>query len=80
MDKDKRRGEKPIPENLKDFLNEEQLAAVKKMEEFGWKLKFVRRPAFEKPMVVVTSGAGGKIGVLEEDGRVNMEADVKLRK
>ncbi len=80
MDKEKRRGEKPIPDNLSDYLNDDQLAALKKMEDFGWRLEFVRRPAFEKPLAVVMSGAGDKIGVLEEDGRVNMEAEVILRK
>jgi hypothetical protein len=79
MDNDKRKGEKPVPENVESMLNEMQLLALRQIEGFGWRIKFVRRPLFQDVVVVVMSGEGDKIGVLEEDGRVNMQPDIQVR-
>ena len=40
---DKRKGLMPIPLNVGDFLNEDQLDSLKQMENFGWQLSFIRR-------------------------------------
>lgn len=61
-------------------LSELQVLALRRIESFGWKLQFIRRPLFQEPVPVVASGDGMKIGILEEDGRINMEPDIKLRK
>lgn len=79
MDREKRKGEKPIPENLNELLNPEQMSALRQIEGFGWQLKFVRRPLFQDPVPVVHSADGTKLGVLEEDGRLNMEPDIMVR-
>jgi hypothetical protein len=79
MDREKRKGEKPIPDNLQETLNPAQLLALRQIENFGWSLRFVRRPLFQEPVPVVVSGDGNTIGVLEEDGRVNMQTDIELR-
>jgi hypothetical protein len=79
MDREKRKGEKEIPDNLEEVLNEEQLLTLRQIERFGWRLAFVRRPVFQKPVPVVLTGQDEKIGVLEEDGRLNLNSDVKLR-
>ena len=79
MDDEKRNREDPIPDNLEEILSEFQLMALHRIQGFGWDLRFVRRPAFQEPIPVVFSADGSKIGVLEEDGRINMDPDIKLR-
>lgn len=79
MDKEKRKGEAPIPEHVKDYLNAEQLRELHKIEGFGWRLHFIRRPLFQDPVVVVMNPEGNAIGVLEEDGRINLQPDIPLR-
>ena len=79
MTADKRIGEDPIPEDIKNYLNEDQLDQLHKIESFGWHLKYVRRPVFQEPVIVVTSQDGKSIGILEEDGRLNLEPDIKIR-
>lgn len=79
MDSEKRKGVKPVPDRLEDVLNEMQMRALHQLERFGWQLRFVRKPLFQEPVAVVFSAEGDKIGVLEDDGRINMEPDIKLR-
>ena len=74
-----RGGDKPIPENIQDYLNTAQLAELHKIEGFGWRLKFVRRPAFQDSVAVVTNPDESTIGVLENDGYVNMDTDIVVR-
>ncbi len=79
MADDKRKGENPIPDDIKSYLNEDQLDQLHKIEGFGWHLKYVRRPVFQEPVIIVTSQDGKSIGILEEDGRLNLEPDIKIR-
>lgn len=80
MDKERRTGEMPIPDALKDTLNDLQLIALQNIERFGWELRFVRWPLFQDAVPVVFNGEGNMIGVLEEDGRLNLESDIQVRK
>lgn len=79
MDGENRGATKPVPDNLSDVLNELQLLALRRIENFGWELKFVRRPDLQHILPLVSNAEGTTIGVLEEDGRVNLEHDVRLR-
>jgi hypothetical protein len=79
MDSERRKGEKPIPDNLNGTLNEAQLIALPSLERFGWELRFVRRPVFQEAVPVVCNAEGTMIGVLEEDGRLNLQSDVQIR-
>ncbi len=79
MGKEKRKGEWPIPDNLEDVLNAMQLIALSEIEAFGWELRFVRRPLFQEAVPVVFSGDGDQIGVLEEDGRLNLQPNIENR-
>jgi len=76
---DKRKGEKPVPDDIKNYLNQAQLGELHKIEGFGWNLVFVRRPLFQETVVVVTDADGGSIGVLEEDGRLNLDPGIETR-
>jgi len=80
MDDEKRDLEKPIPDDLEDILSTLQLMALHQIESFGWELRFVRRPPAQTPVPVVFNDDGSKIGVLEDDGRINLETDIKIRK
>jgi len=77
--REKRKGDKPIPDDIQSYLNEEQLSALEKIEGFGWTLRFIRRPLFQTPTAVVINSSGNSIGVLEEDGRLNIETDIVIR-
>jgi hypothetical protein len=77
--KESRDREIPIPENLTDYLNEDQLRALRRVEEFGWELKFIRRPLFEQAVPVVVSHDGKQSGVLEADGSINMQHGLVIR-
>lgn len=79
MEKDKRTGEKPVPDDFEVELSHPQLLALRQIERFGWTLKFVRRPLFQEQVAVVFSAEGNKIGLLEKDGRVNLEPDIEVR-
>ncbi len=80
MNDEKRTGNKPIPDNVVDYLNTAQLAELHKIEGFGWNVKYVRHPLFQDPVVFVSSADGQSIGILEEDGRLNLEPDIETRK
>ena len=80
MEDDEKRGTaKPVPENLNGVLNEVQMLALSRIEGFGWQLQFVRRPEPHHPIPVVSSPEGNTIGILDEDGRVNLEYHIRLR-
>ena len=79
MDDDKRNGDKPIPDHADNYLNTAQRSGLHKIESFGWNIKYIRHPLFQDPIVFVSSADGKSIGVLEDDGRLNLEFDVKIR-
>ena len=79
MEPDKRNGQSAVPENPGEVLNEEQLITLNKMEAFGWKLSFVRRPLFQDIVAVLLHPDNGTVGVLELDGSLNMKPDIEIR-
>ena len=79
MDTERRKGDKSIPDNLEDTLNEAQLMALPALERFGWELLFVRRPPFQEAIPIVCNADGTMFGVLEEDGRLNLQLAVEIR-
>ena len=79
MSEEKRVGEMAIPVNVDDYLNDLQKVILGKINKFGWSLKFVRRPANEKPIIAIQDQDGKKIGVMLEDGEINFETGIELR-
>jgi len=77
--KDKRKGEKSIPSDIHNYLNETLDAVFNKLQEFGWSLQFIRRPLFQEPFVIAANAKGDAFGVLEVDGHFNTESDIVLR-
>ncbi|NNJ94185.1 MAG: hypothetical protein HKP57_05525, partial [Halobacteria archaeon] len=76
---EKRTGESPVPDNLEDFLNQAQINALRQIENFGWELKFVRRPLFQEPIAVIINTDGDRVGTLEADGRIDLQQNFELR-
>jgi len=79
MDQDRRQAGTQGSGDRKESLNEAQLQALQTIERFGWRLRFVRKPLFLEPVPVVYSPEGKAFAVIEEDGRLNTEIDVRFR-
>lgn len=79
MDKDKRKKEQPIPDNLEQLLSSKQQAALQMIQSLGWQLKFVRRPKFLDPEPVVYNAKFDQIGVLDPDGNIDVNVSVNTR-
>lgn len=79
MAREQRVGITPVPDNLEEMLNEAQIFALRRMENYGWELSFIRRPLFQDVLPVLIHADSNKIGVLEDDGTVNMQRDLNVR-
>jgi hypothetical protein len=61
-------------------LTAEQAATLQTMEEFHWRLQFIRRPLFKAPIPVLTARDDARLVVIEEDGSINENPVLQLRK
>ena len=80
MNLEKRKGDKPVPDNVRSYSNDAQLTELHRIEGFGWQLKFIRRPLFMEQYVVVANPEGNTLAVLEEDGGLKLDPEIELRK
>lgn len=80
MLQEKRMNENPAHHNLQGALNEAQLYTLRRMEMYGWELKFIRRPLFQDALPILIHPDNNQIGVLEGDGTLNMQRDINVRK
>ena len=53
MNIERRQTQSPIPHNLEELLSELQLLTIRRVEDFGGGLWFVRRPLFQDVVPVV---------------------------
>ena len=72
-------GKKPVPKDVLQYMNPDQLLTYRGMQAFGWHLKFVRRPLFQRPVFVMTRPDSEELAVIEENGEFNREHDIPLR-
>jgi hypothetical protein len=79
MDREKRDGKAPLPDNLNEVLNDAQRQALTGLKYTGWKLLFLRRPLFQEPVLVVRNTHDGKMGILDKDGKIKMLRNFKIR-
>jgi hypothetical protein len=79
VDRERRKDGISIPENLKEILNEAQWQALSGIKYSGWELRFLRRPLFQDPVLVVHNSNDGRTGILEKDGRIRIQANIKVR-
>ncbi len=79
MDQDKRKGMKPVPDNLEEVLSMAQMRTLHSMGRFGWDVHFVRRPLFQETLAVLINQEGDKIMVLKEDGSTSEIPELDTR-
>ena len=79
MDREKRKGEPPIPVDFQDALSPDQIMTLRQIENFGWQVAFVRRPLFQEKVIVVTTSDNKRYGVIEETGELNLQAEIRIR-
>lgn len=81
MSADDRRQSQPPRRSarLEKELNDSQLTTLRNIETFGWELKFIRRPLFQKPIPVVFDGSRQRFAVIEEDGTLNENPTISIR-
>jgi len=79
MVRERRAGVLPIPDDLKEVLNDAQLQALQAIDGMGWELQFVRRPLFQGVVPVIVNSEDNSRGILEENGEINMLPDTAVR-
>ncbi|HYQ72608.1 MAG TPA: hypothetical protein VET88_11865 [Gammaproteobacteria bacterium] len=80
MDREKRKNNNPIPADLEGMLNAAQRQALPGIRFSGWELYFLRKPLFQPPVLVVRNSNDGKTGILDDHGRVSVQANIKVRR
>lgn len=58
----------PIPDDFFSLITHEQRIALNQKQQFGWFVKFVRRPLFQPIEVVLSNPEGSEFLLLETDG------------
>jgi hypothetical protein len=76
---EQRKAHSVIAGNALGLLTDKQKVSLRRIENFGWALKFIRQPSFEPPLVVVENSTSANIGILEEDGGVNLSPRITMR-
>jgi len=79
VESDKRLGLPPIPADYQRLLTSSQLQALRSIENFGWSLKFIRREGRDIPLPVIKGADGKSIGVIDEDGNLDMNPKIIIR-
>lgn len=79
MAKERRRGLDSVPGSLESYLNPSQMTTLQQVENFGWVLRYVRRPLFMEPVPILYHRDMQQYAVLEMDGGLNRNVDVALR-
>ena len=57
-----------IPDDFHSLITHEQGIALNQKQQFGWFVKFVRRPLFQPIEVVLSNPDGSEFLLLENDG------------
>ena len=79
MDREKRKSDTCIPANLEGMLNEVQQRALPGIKYLGWEPRFLRKPMFQAPELVVQNTSDGRTGILDVDGKIRIQ-NIKMRK
>ena len=58
----------PIPDDFHQLITHEQRIALNQKQQFGWFVKFVRRPLFQPIEVVLSNPDGSEFLMLENEG------------
>lgn len=78
--KERRKGQEAVPNDLRSRLTELQRHTLASLENFGWSVRFVRRPLFQDQVVVLVDPSGQQHAILHEDGSIDRNhLDVEIR-
>ena len=58
----------PIPDDFHSLITHKQRIALNQKQQFGWFVKFVRRPLFQPIEVVLSNPDGSEFLMLENEG------------
>ena len=64
---------------MRQQLNEDQQLELATLERFGWELKFIRKPPFQKSIPVVYDSETKRFAILREDGSLDENPPFKIR-
>jgi hypothetical protein len=78
-EQDRRNADVENAARLRALLNEDQRMTLTELEQFGWSLKFVRRPLFQPSIPVVIDADRKRYAVLEADGSLNETPGFTIR-
>ena len=78
MDREKRKSDTSIPANLEEMLSEAQQQALAGIKYSGWEPRFLRKPMFQAPELVMQNSSDGRTGILDVDGRIKVQ-NIKIR-
>jgi hypothetical protein len=79
MDREKRKGTITIPDNLQEMLNEVQRQSLPGIKCLGWEPRFLRKPLFMAPELVMYNSNDGRSGILDENGRLIIKTNIRVR-
>jgi len=79
VDSEKRKGDTSIPDNLEEMLNKAQRKVLPGIKCLGWEPQFLRKPLFKAPVLVLRNSNDGRPGIIDEDGRLIVQDDIKAR-
>lgn len=79
MRRERRTGNQALSREIMEYLSQQQLSTLNRMERFGWNLEFVRHPLFQEVTAVITNPDTDDIGVIEDDGVFNKDHGLFLR-
>ena len=76
---DRRKPDHPDAVALRAGLTPAQVSAITTLEQFGWTLRFVRRPLFRDPVPVLFDKTGSRWLVVDGDGGLDENPGFELR-
>ena len=79
MEQEQRGQLNPLPDNVYEQLNADQLLGLELAKKYGWAMEFVRRSLNLDQIFVVFHGNTQRHAVLDEDGRLDIESGIKIR-
>lgn len=66
--------------DMERALTKKQLESIESLAFFGWQVWFIRRPLFGIPVVMIENPTSGLYALLDDDGNLDMEPNIQLRR
>ena len=79
VNKCRRKTIQPIPENVKDYLTNDQMKALPYLKSKGVALFAIRRPKFQEVLAIMKVIPRDKYALFLKDGSVDYFPDIKIR-